>query len=156
MWDQDGSSHDQGHLHGFFDLLFVQACVKAGIDVIKDAIITSEHHGGHQSEQLFCGFGQGSIFITAMIQRKKAFSIQAGMFQNEFVLPLSLLLKLFFIHIKLRYSSATCSALTSTGLLSILRLFITSGTFWRINSFVIWISAFSLRDSNHSKKRSTL
>jgi len=76
--DDDGSADDEGDIEGFEELFIGDAAADALINVICDAVIAAEHHGGDKAEKFFGLAGQMSIFVAGAIEAEETLHVEGG------------------------------------------------------------------------------
>lgn len=76
--DDDGATDDEGDIEGLEELLIGDAAGNALIDVVGDAVVTTEDHGGDEAEKLFGLARKLAIFVAGAIETEEAFHIQRG------------------------------------------------------------------------------
>ena len=76
--DDDGPADDEGDVEGFEKLFIGDAAGNAPIDVIGDAVITAEDHGGDEAEKLLGFAGKFAVFVARAIKSKEAFHVEGG------------------------------------------------------------------------------
>ncbi len=88
MRDHDRPANDQGDIKGFKELFIAHARSDTLIDVVRDAIITAEHHRGAQSQQLFGFHIQCTRFVGLGIERKEPLG-DGGPASEDFLVELA-------------------------------------------------------------------
>lgn len=73
MWDTDRSAHEIGDRKHFVHFVAAYAQFEAGAQVIADAIVAAQDHGGDKTEELFGLLVQGAILIGLVVEAEKAF-----------------------------------------------------------------------------------
>lgn len=76
--DDDRAADDEGDVEGFEKLFIGDAAGNAPIDVIGDAVITAEDHGGDEAEKLLGFAGKFAVFVARAIKAEESFHVECG------------------------------------------------------------------------------
>jgi hypothetical protein len=76
--DDDGAADDERDIEGFEELFIGDAAADALINVVGDAVITAEDHGGDQAKKFFGLLGQMSIFVAGAIETEETLHVEGG------------------------------------------------------------------------------
>jgi hypothetical protein len=85
MWDNDRATYQICYHKHFVHLIVLYAGFVAFAEVVFNAIVAAEYHGGYKAKHFFCFYIQGAIGIGGGIEREETFDIGIGRFHYPVV-----------------------------------------------------------------------
>jgi len=91
VWACYGVSHHQAYVESFEELCIRYAFLNATYYVVGDAVIASQHKGGHQTKQFLDLYGKGPLLIGAGVEVEESLNLKVSGTQYLAVHPLTVL-----------------------------------------------------------------
>jgi len=85
MGDNDAAPDNKGHVEGIVKGCVVPAGLDALQDVIVDAVIAAQYHGGHQPEEFLSAAVEGAVFVGFGVQVEEALDAQVIDLQDAII-----------------------------------------------------------------------